>query len=313
MVKPAGTADADTSAACTASGSTGPPAASTSAAETAAADISVGATSEIAPAVSGASVSVIETTSDYCLPPPSVIFFQSVTEVSHMTPKPSVENTETLTEFIQAAVLASPPAALPFLVTASASARPSSSSGLAKPSRQTSEGTAETPLLTAASGGAPGTDFFGQLIDTNLQGALYEFLSPVGNQPTIDLPRLLQRIRELGYRLPDLLPQAQRSGSGETLREPDDSLEQDWADDRRDDSIDEELQGGCRAAARNRSTWGPSRHVVRRLALRAPCLPSRSLREASSARSSRLRTPPAFPALLSTTKQLLRLLTERGW
>ena len=44
VVKPAGTADADTSAAGTASSSTGAPAASTSAAETAAADTSVGAT-----------------------------------------------------------------------------------------------------------------------------------------------------------------------------------------------------------------------------------------------------------------------------
>ena len=127
-------------------------------------------------------------------------------------------------------------------MTASAFARPSSSSGLAEPSRQTSEGTAETPLLTAASNGAPGNDFFGKLIDANLQGALYEFLSPVGYQPTIDLPRLFQRIRELGYRLPDPPPQAQQSSSGETLREPDDAMEQDWADDRRDDPIDDELQ-----------------------------------------------------------------------
>ena len=65
----------------------------------------------------------------------------------------------------------------------------------------------------------------------------------MGDQPTIDLPRLLQRIRELGYRLPEPLPQAQLSGSGETLREPDDAIEQDWVDDRRDDPIDEELQG----------------------------------------------------------------------
>ena len=86
------------------------------------------------------------------------------------------------------------------------------------------------------------TTSFGQLIDANLQGALYKFLSPVGDQPTIDLPRLLQRIREFGYRLPDPLPQAQQSGSGETLREPDDAMEQDWADDRRDDPIDDELQ-----------------------------------------------------------------------
>ena len=111
-----------------------------------------------------------------------------------------------MTEPIQAAVLASQPAALPSLVTASASARPSSSSGLAEPSRQTSESTAKTPLLTAASGGAPGNDFFGQLIDANLEKALYEFLSPVGDQPTFDLPRLLQRNRELGYRLLEPLP-----------------------------------------------------------------------------------------------------------
>ena len=132
-----------------------------------------------------------------------------------------------MTEPVQAAVLASQTAALPYLVTASASARPSSSSGLAEPSRQTSEGTAETPLLTAASGGVPRNDFFGQLIDANLQGALDEFLSPVGDQPTIDLPHLLQRIRKLGYRLPEPPPQAQQSSSGETLREPDDAMEQD--------------------------------------------------------------------------------------
>ena len=122
------------------------------------------------------------------------------------------------------AILASQSAALPSLVTASASARPSSSSGLAEPSLQTSEGTAETPLLTAASGGAPGNDFFGQLIDANLQEALYEFLSPVGDQPTVDLPRLLQRIREFGYRLPEPLPQAQQSSSGKTLRGPDNAM-----------------------------------------------------------------------------------------
>ena len=97
--------------------------------------------------------------------------------------------------------------------------------------------------MTAASGGAPGNDFFGQLIDANLQGALYEFLSPVGDQPTMDLPRLLQRIQKLGYRLPKPLQQAQQSNSGETLREPDDVMEQDWADDRRKDTINEELQG----------------------------------------------------------------------
>ena len=68
--------------------------------------------------------------------------FSSVSEVSQVTPKPSVESTETMMEPIQAAVLASQPAALPSLVAASASARPSSSSGLAEPSRQTSEGTA---------------------------------------------------------------------------------------------------------------------------------------------------------------------------
>ena len=147
--------------------------------------------------MSGASVSVVDATSGTGLPPPSVIFFPSVTEVSQVTPKPSVVNMETMTEPVQAAVLAPQPAALPSLVTASASARPSSSSGLAEPSRQTSEGAAETPLLTAASNGVLGNDFFGQLIDANLQGALYEFLSPVGDQPTIDLPRLLQRIREL--------------------------------------------------------------------------------------------------------------------
>ena len=106
-----------------------------------------------------------------------------------------------------------------------------------------SDGTAETPLLTVASGGAPGNDFFGQLIDANLQGALYEFLSPVGDQPTIDLPRLLQHIRKLGYRLSEPLPQAQQANSGETLREPNHAMEQDWVDDRQDDPIDQKLQG----------------------------------------------------------------------
>ena len=134
VVKPAGTADADTSAAGTPSGSTGASAASISPAETAAADTSVGATSVVTVAVSGVSVSVIDTTSGSGLPPPSVIFLLSVTEVSQVTPKPSVENTETMTEPIQAAVLASQSAALPSLVTASASARPSSSSSLAEPS-----------------------------------------------------------------------------------------------------------------------------------------------------------------------------------
>ena len=86
-----------------------------------------------------------------------------------------------MTEPLQAAVLASQSAVFPSLEAASASARPSSSSGLAEPSRQTSEGTAETPLLSSASGGAPGNDFFGQLIDANLQGTLYEFFSPVGD------------------------------------------------------------------------------------------------------------------------------------
>ena len=62
-------------------------------------------------------------------------------------------------------------------------------------------------------------------------------------------------------------------------------------------------RGSCWAVARNRSTWGPSRHLVRRLALRAPWLPSRSLRAASSARSSKLHTPPAFLASLSPTEQ----------
>ena len=56
VVKPAGTADADTSAVGTASGRTGSPAASTSAAETAAADTSVGATSVVNSAVRGLSV-----------------------------------------------------------------------------------------------------------------------------------------------------------------------------------------------------------------------------------------------------------------
>ena len=134
VVKPAGTADADTSAVGTASGSTGAPAASTSAAETAAADTSVGATSVITSAVSGVSVSVIDTPSGSGLPPPSVIFLPSVAEVSQVTPKPSVESTEAMTEPLQAAVLASQSAALPSLVTASASARANSSSGLAEPS-----------------------------------------------------------------------------------------------------------------------------------------------------------------------------------
>ena len=191
MVKPAGTADADTSAVGTPSGSTGASAASTSAAETATTDTLVRETSEVTFAVSGVSISLIDMTSGSGLPPPSVIFFPFVTDVSQVTPKPSVGNTVTMTEPIQAAVLASQPAALPSLMTASASARPSSSSGLAEPSRQTSEGTAGTPLLTAAGGRAPGSDFFGQLINANLQGALYEFLSPVGDQPTIDLRRLL--------------------------------------------------------------------------------------------------------------------------
>ena len=243
VVKPEGTADADTSAVGTASGSTGAPTAFTSAAETGAADTSIRATSVVTSLVSGVSVSVIDMPSGSGLLPPSVIPLPSITEVSQVTPKPSVKSTETMTEPLQSAVLASQSAALLSLVTAPASARPSSSSGLVEPSRLTSEGTAETPTLTAASGGAPGNDFFGQLIDANLQRALYEFLSPVNDQPTIDLPRLLQRIRELGYRLPEPLPQAQQSISGETLRELDNAMEQDWDDNRRDEPIDQELQG----------------------------------------------------------------------
>ena len=90
MVKPAGTADADTSAVGTASGSTGAPAASTSASETAAADTSVGATSVLTPAVSGVSVSVIDTPSGSGLLPPTVIPLMAVAEVSQVTPKPSL-------------------------------------------------------------------------------------------------------------------------------------------------------------------------------------------------------------------------------
>ena len=100
VVKPAGTVDADTSAAGTASGSTGAPAASTSTAETAAADTSVGATSVVTSAVSGVSVSVIDTPSGSGLPPPSVIPLPSVTKVSQVTPKPSVESTEMMTELL---------------------------------------------------------------------------------------------------------------------------------------------------------------------------------------------------------------------
>ena len=69
----------------------------------------------------------------------------------------------------------------------------------------------------------------------------------------------------------------------------------------------------CRAAAQNRSTWGPSRRLVHRLALRAPWLPLRSFRAASSARSLKLRTPPAFASSLSPTRQRPRLLPARGW
>ena len=131
VIKPAGTADPDTSAAGTASGSTGAPAASPSAADTATADTSVGATSVVTSAVSGVSVSVIDTPSGSGLPPPSVIPVPSVTEVSQVTPIPSVESTKTMIESLQSA---SQSVALPSMVTASASARPNSSSGLAEPS-----------------------------------------------------------------------------------------------------------------------------------------------------------------------------------
>ena len=98
VAKPAGTADADTSAAGTASNSTGAPAAPTSASETAAADTSIGATSEVAPAMSGVSVSAVDATSGSGLQHPSVIVYPSVTEVSQVTLKPSVVNSETMIE-----------------------------------------------------------------------------------------------------------------------------------------------------------------------------------------------------------------------
>ena len=100
-----------------------------------------------------------------------------------------------MTEYVQLAVPAPPPVAFPSLVAASASAQPNLSSGLAEAFRQSLEGAAGTPQLTTADGGAPGNDFFGQLIDANMQGARYKFLSQVCDQPTVNLPRLLQRIQ----------------------------------------------------------------------------------------------------------------------
>ena len=129
-------------------------------------------------ATSSVSVSVIDAPPNSGMLPPTVILLSAVAEVSQLTPKPSLANAETMTKPLQAVVLASQSVAFPSLVAASDSARPSSLSGLAEPSRQTSEGAAKTPLFTTASGGAPNNDFIGQLIDANLQGALYELFYP---------------------------------------------------------------------------------------------------------------------------------------
>ena len=79
-------------------------------------------------------------------------------------------------------------------MTAFASARRSSSSGLKDTSRQTSKSSGGKPLLIAVGGGAPGNAFFDKVIDANLQKALYEFLSSEEDQSIIELLRLLKRI-----------------------------------------------------------------------------------------------------------------------
>ena len=95
-----------------------------------------------------------------------------------------------MTEPFEGAVPAPLPVAFSLLLKAVTIARPSSSSGLAKSSRQISKGFAGPPLLTTAGGKAPNYDFFSKLIYANLQEALCEFLSRVKFLPTIDLPRL---------------------------------------------------------------------------------------------------------------------------
>ena len=84
-----------------------------------------------------------------------------------------------MTEIFQAVILAPLAVMFPSLATTSAAPRLSFSTGLAQPSRQTSVGSAEAPLAPTAVGGASGNDFFGQLIDANLHGALYEVISLV--------------------------------------------------------------------------------------------------------------------------------------
>ena len=105
-----------------------------------------------------------------------------------------------------------------------------------------SESSAGTPLLSAAGGGAPGNAFFNKLIDANLIKALYEFLSSEGDPPTIDLTRLIKRIQGLGYRLSERQPQAQQSSSGETLRKPNNGMDQKWDNDHWNELIGSEPQ-----------------------------------------------------------------------
>ena len=111
-----------------------------------------------------------------------------------MTPKLTVESTESMTGPVQMAVLAPSQVAFRFIVTIFASARRSYSRGLKEPLLQTSKSSARKPLLTAAGGGAQGNAFFNNVIEANLQKTLYDFLSSIEDQSIIDFSRLLKRI-----------------------------------------------------------------------------------------------------------------------
>ena len=79
--------------------------------------------------------------------PVVVTFLPPVTEGLQMTPKPTIAITRTITEPDQAAVLAPSTALFLSVAIASAFVRPSSSSGMAAPSRQASEGVADVSAL----------------------------------------------------------------------------------------------------------------------------------------------------------------------
>ena len=94
------------------------------------------------------------------LMPPTVIpSLQSVAGGLQVSPKPTVASTETMTQYFQAAVLAPSKAVFPSVATVFVSVRPSSSSCLAEPLRQTSEGFAKASALHTDNDGPPNNDF----------------------------------------------------------------------------------------------------------------------------------------------------------